>query len=105
MHLRELTSDDLDTIHAINEGAVPAVGTETRSKLAHIAAESTIALVAEEGATIAGFCMVLTPGADYPSMNYRWFTARYADFVYLDRVAIAPEFHRRGIGLMMYDEV
>jgi hypothetical protein len=38
-------------------------------------------------------------------MNYRWFAERYDDFVYLDRVAIAPRAQRRGLGRAMYDEV
>jgi predicted GNAT superfamily acetyltransferase len=105
MRLRDYLLADLRTIHAINQGAVPAVGTETPEALAHIADQSLIALVAEVDGAIAGFCQVLAPGADYRSMNYRWFSERYDDFVYLDRIAIAPEFHRRGLGRAMYAEV
>jgi predicted GNAT superfamily acetyltransferase len=105
MLLRPSTTDDLATIHAINEAEVPAVGTETRSALGHIASESIISLVAELDGEIAGFCMMLAPGADYDSMNYRWFMERYDDFVYLDRVAIAPQFRRRGVGRAIYAEV
>jgi hypothetical protein len=64
-----------------------------------------IALVAAVDDTVAGFCFVLAPGADYGSMNYRWFSDRYDDFVYLDRIAIAPVFQRRGIGRALYAEV
>lgn len=105
VELRAYRPDDLLTVHAINEAEVPAVGTETPAALAHIADVSTIALVAEVGGEIAGFCLVLAPGADYDSMNYRWFSERYDDFVYLDRVAIAPAFQRRGVGRAMYAEV
>lgn len=103
--LRACRADDLGAIHTINEGAYPAVATETLTDLAHIASESVIALVAEVGHEIAGFCFVLDPGADYDSVNFLWFADRYADFVYLDRVAIAPAFQRRGIGSAMYAEV
>jgi predicted GNAT superfamily acetyltransferase len=129
VHLRPYRHDDLTAIHTINQGEVPAVGTETRDALGHIAAQSLIALVADLGAasgdtlnaptdaptgaprndgvsgTVAGFCLVLAPGADYDSMNYRWFEGRYDDFVYLDRIAIAPAFQRRGLGRTMYGEV
>jgi predicted GNAT superfamily acetyltransferase len=103
--VRDLTDDDLATIHAINQAEVPAVGSETLTDLAHIAHVSTIALVAEIDDEIAGFCLVLAPGADYDSMNYRWFSERYDSFVYLDRVAIAPRFQRRGVGRSLYAEV
>ena len=107
MLLRPYRPDDLTAIHAINEAEVPAVGTETVDALGQIAAQSAIALIAEDDATgtIGGFCLVLAPGAAYGSMNYRWFGERYDDFVYLDRVAIAPAFQRQGLGRSMYAEV
>ncbi len=105
MILRAYRADDLPTIHAINEAAYPAVGTETIDDLGHIGSESIIALVAEAERDIAGFCFVLAPGADYDSMNYQWFLERYDDFVYLDRIAISPAFQRRGLGHAMYAEV
>jgi predicted GNAT superfamily acetyltransferase len=109
LRLREYRADDLPSIHAINEAATPAVATETLADLRHIAGESVIALVAEDTAgdttEIAGFCLVLAPGADYDSMNYLWFAEHYDDFVYLDRVAISPAHQRRGLGRAMYADV
>jgi hypothetical protein len=107
MVLREYTVDDLDAIHVINQAEVPAVGSETPDALAHIASESVIALVAADDDTgeIAGFCLVLEPGAAYDSGNYQWFGDRYDDFVYLDRIAISPTYQRRGIGRALYAEV
>ncbi len=105
MQLRPFRVDDLDAVHAINQAEVPAVGEETADTLAHIATESVITIVAEVDGEAGGFCFVLAPGADYASPNYAWFTERYDDFVYLDRVAIAPASQRRGIGRAMYAEV
>lgn len=107
LRIREYHLDDLRAIHVINEAAYPAVGTETIEALGHIADESVIALVADEPSTgtVAGFCLVLAPGADYDSTNYLWFVDRYDDFVYLDRVAISPDFQRRGLGRDLYAAV
>ena len=105
--IRPYTADDLAAIHAINEGEVPKVGSVTPDQLAHIAAESLLVPVAVDDATgaVAGFAMVLGPDADYGSDNYAWFRERYADFVYLDRVAIPPAYQRRGIGRALYDHI
>ncbi|MFZ8996871.1 MAG: GNAT family N-acetyltransferase [Ilumatobacteraceae bacterium] len=105
MHLRDYRPSDLESVHVINQGEVPAVGSEEIADLAHIAAESVIALVAEVDDAMAGFCMVLAPGADYDSGNYQWFSERYDDFVYLDRIAIPSSYQRLGIGRAMYAEV
>ena len=103
--LRPLGNDDLELVHAINEAEVPAVGTASFDHLASIIDQSVIALVAEVDDGIAGFGLVLAPGAAYGSVNYRWFCERYDEFIYLDRVAVAPRFRRRGIGRALYAEV
>lgn len=105
MQLRRYRPGDLPIVHAINQAEVPAVGSETVDDLGHIADESIIALVAEEGGAVAGFALVLAPGADYDSGNYLWFGERYDEFVYLDRIAISPDFRRRGLGRTIYAEV
>ena len=103
--LRDYRPEDLPTLHEINESCYPGVGTETYEGLGAIVDESVIALVAEVDGQIAGFCLVLEPDADYDSINFIWFNEQYDDHVYLDRVAIAERFHRKGIGRAMYTEV
>ena len=105
MLIREYTAEDLSAIHALNEAGTPGVATASPGHLAEIANESCIALVAEIEGAVAAFCQVLPPRADYRSMNYAWFSERYDDFVYLDRIAVAPEHRGRGIGSRLYEEV
>ncbi|MGH7439009.1 MAG: GNAT family N-acetyltransferase [Polyangiaceae bacterium] len=83
----------------------PGVHSESPAQLAAITRESCIAIVAEIGGVVAGFCQVLPPGATYESVNYQWFSARYDDFIYLDRVAVGVEHRGRGIGSRLYEEV
>jgi hypothetical protein len=103
--IRDLAPADLARIHAINEASTPGVGATDVDHLAHILAESAIAIGAAVDGEIAGFCLVLAPGADYGSCNYRWFSDRYDDFVYLDRVAVDPRRRNAGIGAALYTEV
>ena len=103
--IRPLTGDDLPEALAINEANVPAVGSVDADQLAHLFDEASVALAAEDGGRLIGFCIVLAPGADYGSVNYGWFSERYDDFAYLDRVAVAESYRNRGIGAELYAEV
>lgn len=103
--LRDIRATDLSVIHAINEAGTPGVHTASPAELAAITRVSCIALVAQIDGLVAGFCQVLPPGADYASVNYAWFSERYDDFVYLDRVAVALEFRGQGVGRRLYEEV
>jgi predicted GNAT superfamily acetyltransferase len=100
-----MTEADLAAVHAINEAGAPGVHPEPLDQLAAILRESCVALVADIDGVVTGFCQVLPPGTGYRSMNYAWFGAHYDDFVYLDRVAVAPEHRGLGIGSQLYAEV
>lgn len=55
-----------------------------------------------DGAALA-FLVAFRPGAAYASPNYRWFCARLADFLYIDRVVVAPAARGRGLARRLYD--
>jgi predicted GNAT superfamily acetyltransferase len=103
--IRDLRPDDLPAVHALNTANVPAVGEATFDHLARLVEMAHHALVADVAGRVAGFCVVLAPGADYGSVNYRWFSERYDDFVYLDRVAVDHAMRGRRIGTALYAEV
>ena len=103
--IRAMNASDLEIVWAINQENVPAVGEETLEDLAKVHEQCTIALVAEVSGTIAGFCMVLLPDADYGSPNFKFFCDRLEDFIYLDRVAVTSDFQGKGIGSALYSEV
>jgi predicted GNAT superfamily acetyltransferase len=105
MRLRPLVPDDLDEVLALNRASEPHVGPVDRDRLESIVSECTLALVADDAGALAGFVLVLGPGAAYDSPNYRWFAARHASFRYVDRVAIAPAHHRSGLGRRLYRHV
>jgi predicted GNAT superfamily acetyltransferase len=107
VHIRPLRTGDLDAVLALNNANVPAVSGLDRAELARLAALTSISLVAELNRTFAGFCMVMPPGVDYASLNYTWFSRHagelgYETFAYLDRMAVAPEARRRGVGRALY---
>jgi predicted GNAT superfamily acetyltransferase len=54
---------------------------------------------------VAGFLLALREGADYSSVNYLWFAERYRQFLYVDRVVVAPAHRRKRLGRLLYDDL
>lgn len=102
--LRPVVPADVDALVAINDGAHPAVPITPPDEFAALLAMSRLALVADDGEP-AGFVIALAPGLDYPSENYAWFSARSSDFLYVDRIVLAPRLQGRGVGPRLYDAV
>ena len=103
--VRPIEPADLDRVLEINEANVPEVGSVDAARMAFLLGESPIALGVDLDGTIAGFCLVMPSTAPYDSVNFRWFTERYDDFMYLDRVAFDAASRGRGLGTLLYSEV
>src|SRR6478752_4541966 len=95
--LRDATPEDWPAILLINEACVPAVSSLTLPAFGALAAAALHLRVAQVGGRVVGFLLCLGPGLPYDSVNYRWFSARYPDFVYVDRIALLPEAQRLGV--------
>jgi uncharacterized protein len=102
--LRNLRPADIDPVLELNESAVPAVNSLGREEMQWFAANATYFRVAVDETGIAAFLVGLRAGSDYASPNYRWFCAHYADFAYVDRVAVAERARRRGLASLLYDD-
>jgi predicted GNAT superfamily acetyltransferase len=103
--IRDFVPDDLDPVWRLNESAVDAVSSVTRDQMLALVGMSRDVLVIDDGDEIIGFCNTFDPGADYASVNYRWFSERYQEFVYLDRIVITESHRNRGLGALLYGEV
>jgi len=103
--IRPIDATDFDRVLAINAANVPEVGSVDADRMAFLIDQSPIALVVEMEAVVVGFCLVMGADSTYDSVNYRWFTERFDDFMYLDRVAFVAEAQGRGLGTQLYAEV
>jgi predicted GNAT superfamily acetyltransferase len=54
---------------------------------------------------VAGFLLARREGAVHDSQNYRWFAARYARFLYVDRVVVSDAARGRGLGTLLYRDM
>lgn len=103
--VRALRPEDLGRVLEINQANTPEVGSIDADRLEFLFEESAIALAAAAGPEVVGFALVLPPGSTYDSVNYRWFSDRGDDIMYLDRVAIDVAHRRLGLGRALYTSV
>ena len=55
--------------------------------------------VVDVDGAFAGFVLTFAAGSAYDGENFGWFSERYPDLAYLDRVVVHEDFRRPGLGL------
>ncbi|MDJ0338944.1 GNAT family N-acetyltransferase [Cryobacterium sp. PH31-O1] len=106
--IRTLIPADLPRLLALNNAAVPAVNELNADALAELVEHSHLAVaVVDDDAveTALGFAILFVSGAQYESENYRWFSGRSTDFLYVDRIVVADGFRGQGLGQVLYDAI
>ena len=101
--IRPWTEGDLATLLAMNNASVPAVSGLNASELQRLLEQSSPTLVAVVNSQAVGFVECLGPGLEYTSENYRWFSARYPSFAYVDRVVVAEHHRGQRVGQALYE--
>jgi len=83
----------------------PAVSWLEREELESDLLVAKDALVVGED-VCKGFCVTFASGLERDlGVNYAWFSGRYPDFVYLDRVVVDAPYRSQRLGEALYREV
>lgn len=105
MQVRDVSRDDLDAVRALNVASVPAVNEVSVAGFDWFLEVADYFRLVEIDGALAGFLLGLRPGLPYDSLNYRWFSERYRDFCYIDRLAVDDRFRRRGVASALYADI
>ena len=103
--VRDATAADHTAVLALNNAQTPHVNALTEEEWSWIVAHAAYFRLAEDEGGLAGFVLCIPSGTEYWSQNYKWFSERYADFLYLDRVVVSPRVRRGGVGRALYDDL
>jgi predicted GNAT superfamily acetyltransferase len=97
--------EDAKLLLEINNAAVPSVNeltlTKAEWKIAHLV---TPGLALLDGKP-AGVVAVFGDDSGYDSDYFRWFSARYENFLYIDRVIVADWARGQGVARALYEAV
>ena len=103
--IRPVVEADLSAVRVLNERAVPNLNSVSLDTLLDFTRQAACFRLIDGGDSVAAFLVAFAPGADYGSENYRWFCARYPEFLYIDRIAVAPRHRGKGLGLRLYRDL
>ena len=95
---------DIDSALELNNANAPAVGEIDRPTLEFLI-EHSLYSFAIGSDTLHAFCITFAPGAPYTSVNYQWFSKKYSDFVYLDRIVVSEKMRNQSLGAKLYAAV
>lgn len=104
MQVKDVTDADLGDVLALNQASVPHVNSLTMREMQWFAKHADYFRVVRIDGKLAGFLVGLGPGLDYDSPNYRYFCDKHDIFGYVDRVAVAPDAQRLGVGSRLYED-
>jgi uncharacterized protein len=97
--------DHPNTLLEINNAAVPDIGVLNPVKAQWLVEHLMMpGLVLLDGQT-AGIIVVLNEHCGYDSDYYRWFTDRYENFLYIDRIVVAAWARGKGVAKQIYQMV
>lgn len=100
--LRNALKEDLCKVHLLNQSALPHVNSILIEDLEYFLKVAIYFKVFED---LSGFLIALRPGLDYQSENYQWFSNKFDDFYYIDRIVIAEDFRGKGKGSKLYKDL
>lgn len=104
-HIIDAGETHYKDILALNEQLVHHLSPLSFEKLHSLAGLSELVKVVIQQGKVVGFAIILREGKSYDSVNYRWFSDRYPAFLYIDRIAISPEMHGKGVNRAVYHEL
>jgi predicted GNAT superfamily acetyltransferase len=103
LRVRPIEPRDHAAVLALNARDVDVLSPMDEARLGWILRRCAAPLVVEDDEGVLGFCLAIDAGTDYDGDHYAWFAARYASFLYLDRIAVSDRARRRGVGSLLYD--
>ena len=103
--IRDVGARSIAAVHDMNERALPHVNSVTREYfIAQIGNDSYFRAV-YQGNRVSAFLLAMNETADYDSLNFLWFRARYPRFVYVDRIVVGAGHRRAGLGASLYADL
>lgn len=103
--LRAALTADLPAVLALNTTFEHHLSKLDAKRLALLHSQASYHQVAELRGEVVAFLMAHQQGTGYDSDNYAWFSRKYAQFTYVDRVVVGQAAQGMGVGKRLYESL
>lgn len=103
--IRNSEEKDYDFILNLNEVNVEVLSPMPLERMLWLKDMSELFLMVDVDEKPAAFLIAIREGQPYDSENYVWFSNKYPQFLYIDRIVIDEPYRAMGIGRKLYDHV
>ena len=100
--IRDIVEDDLPALLKLNQAHVTELSHLTLPRMGELVDQAFLARCAD---TRGAFLLTFDQAADYDSPNFLWFREKFARFVYVDRIVVAPSARGQGLAGRLYKEL
>jgi predicted GNAT superfamily acetyltransferase len=103
--IRNATFSDHAAICALNLAEVQHTSPMDAPRLAALGELACYFRVACIDDVVAGFLLAMRDDAAYVNDNFRWFSSRYPQFLYIDRVVVSGAHRGKRLGSLLYEDL
>ncbi len=103
--IRDAAPADFDAVLQLNLESEAVLSPLSRARLEQLHDQAWYHRLACVDGAAGAFLLALRAGATYDSPNYRWFAARFADFVYIDRIVVSATARQAGLASLLYEDL
>jgi predicted GNAT superfamily acetyltransferase len=104
-HIRDAAEADFAAMLRLNVESEHFLSPLSLPQLQSLRAQAWYCRVIGVEGAVRGFLLALREGADYASVNYRWFADRYSEFLYIDRVVIDAAARGQHLAVQLYEDL
>ena len=91
-----------DLLLSLNNASARETSLLSRERFDHLINNARVALFA---APAAAFLLAFEQSDDHDGGHFLWFKNKFDKFLYIDRVVVAEEYRRKGLGHILYADV
>ena len=103
--IRNVSQNDFKRIVELNSSEVESTSEMDLEKVTDLDALAVYHKAIVIDGEVEGFLLAIPSGRNYVNENYSWFSSRYEQFHYIDRIVVSSSCYGKGLGSALYSDL